>query len=33
MSGMPGQALADWNAVQLARTEAALSDWVGVDAP
>ncbi|MBP6117790.1 MAG: polyprenyl synthetase family protein [Giesbergeria sp.] len=30
---MPGQALADWNAVQLARTEAALSDWVGVDAP
>jgi len=33
MSGMPGQALADWNAAQLARTEAALSDWVGVDAP
>ena len=33
MSGMPGQALADWSAAQLARTEAALSDWVGVDAP
>ena len=33
MSGMPGQALADWSAAQLARTEAALTDWVGVDAP
>lgn len=33
MSGMPGQALADWCAAQLARTEAALSDWVGVGAP
>ncbi len=33
MSGMPGQALADWSTAQLARTEAALSDWVGVDAP
>ncbi len=33
MSGMPGQALTDWSAAQLARTEAALSDWVGVGAP
>ncbi|MFZ1499353.1 MAG: polyprenyl synthetase family protein, partial [Giesbergeria sp.] len=33
MSGMPGQALADWSTAQLVRTEAALSDWVGVDAP
>ncbi|WP_273363689.1 polyprenyl synthetase family protein [Simplicispira suum] len=33
MSGMHGQALTDWSAAQLARTEAALSDWVGVGAP
>ncbi|MBW7834026.1 MAG: polyprenyl synthetase family protein [Simplicispira suum] len=30
---MHGQALTDWSAAQLARTEAALSDWVGVGAP
>jgi farnesyl diphosphate synthase len=31
--GLPEQALADWSAEQLARTEAALSEWVGAGAP
>ncbi|MBU6465929.1 MAG: polyprenyl synthetase family protein [Burkholderiales bacterium] len=33
MSGVPDQAFAAWNAAQLARTEAALSRWVGPGAP
>ena len=33
MSGAPEQAFAAWNSAQLARTEAALSEWVGPGAP
>ena len=33
MNGMPDQTFAAWNAAQLARTEAALSEWVGPGAP
>ncbi len=33
MSGMPEPSFAAWNAAQLARTEAALEQWVGPGAP